>query len=224
VGLAHPMRTIVDLSILSSLSLLPSSKSSSSFPSSLPPSPSLSTLSQEEMFIYGGGGNANLQLFISVAEFLRLSSAEVADISSFNSHMDLENNSNDSILEEYGEKGKKGETGERVEKVLSSFELEGGVSSKEEIADRINFKNKKEKLGMELKRLELESELRLGSGSGFGLDEQLRNRPVRERKEAKNPAINSSKAARKVRNNPNSNSNPNINPNSNGNTDTNANQ
>lgn len=61
VGLAHPMRTIADKSILSSES---------------------TSADLEQNFIYGGGGEVGLQLFISVADFCTLSSAAVVDISS----------------------------------------------------------------------------------------------------------------------------------------------
>ena len=64
VGLAHPMRTIADRSILGI-------RNSESIDETV-----------EDKFIYGGGGEVGLQLLISVADFCRLSDAVIVDIGS----------------------------------------------------------------------------------------------------------------------------------------------
>ena len=78
LGLAHPMRTIADRSILGLLPVGMTDDTSYS-------SSALQTyadLNLENMHLYGGGGEAGLQLLITAKDFLRLSSAEVIDISS----------------------------------------------------------------------------------------------------------------------------------------------
>ena len=78
LGLAHPMRTIADRSILGLLPVGMTDETSYS-------SSALQTyadLNLENMHLYGGGGEAGLQLLITAKDFLRLSSAEVIDISS----------------------------------------------------------------------------------------------------------------------------------------------
>lgn len=75
VGLAHPMRTVADRSILGQLSSVSPSFSSLSLSS-------FSNDQLEQMHIYGGGGQVGLQLQISVNEFLRLSNADIVDIGS----------------------------------------------------------------------------------------------------------------------------------------------
>ena len=72
------MRTIADRSILG---LLPvgTTESTSSSSSALQ---TYADLDLQNMHLYGGGGEAGLQLLITAKDFLRLSSAEVIDISS----------------------------------------------------------------------------------------------------------------------------------------------
>ena len=76
LGLAHPMRTIADRSILGLLPVGMTDDTSYS-------SSALQTyadLNLENMHLYGGGGEAGLQLLITAKDFLRLSSAEVIDM------------------------------------------------------------------------------------------------------------------------------------------------
>lgn len=61
VGYVHPMRTVADRSILG----CPSSQ-----------------VKFDNRFLYGGGGEVGRQLFISVADFCALSSADIVDVSS----------------------------------------------------------------------------------------------------------------------------------------------
>jgi hypothetical protein len=67
------MRTVADKSILGFLSSVMDSSSSNALSS-------FSDVNMEQMYIYGGGGEVGLQLQISIAEFLRLSNADIVDI------------------------------------------------------------------------------------------------------------------------------------------------
>lgn len=74
------MRTIADRSILGLLSS--DNKTGLAVSSSVSAQSAFADLDLQNIYLYGGGGEVGLQLLITAKDFLTLSSAEVADISS----------------------------------------------------------------------------------------------------------------------------------------------
>jgi ankyrin repeat protein len=164
VGLAHPMRTVADNSIFG----LPSSFSDFSFSN-------FSEVNLQQMYIYGGGGEVGLQLQMSIAEFLRLSNADVADIgcSLLSSSMILDDQQTTLVNEA------------NLQNLSSSKDegnrMEANAANKIERRNKIGFKNRN-------KEQDAEKELYLYQPTVSKKSGVSNNN---------NPAINSLKMARK---------------------------